>query len=145
MSSKENMDRALEEFDRLTKILASLESFAGSMGLSKLELVALDLISKEGEVIMMSRLAKGLGIGLSTATGISDRLVEKHLVERKRNHGDRRVVRIALTDKGKNIVLAHQKQKRQIVAKIMGALTPQEQKNFLLIVEKIVRTMEGGK
>ncbi len=139
MVTEKNMDRGLEVFDRVSKILASMESFAGDINLSKIEMVALVLISKEGDLIM-SKLAGGLGVKLSTATGIVDRLIDKKLVKREKNHGDRRVVKIALTAKGAKAALAHQKQKKETFKKMMNVLTREEQEDFLSIWQKIADT-----
>ena len=48
----------------------------------------------------MSELAKVLAVGLSTTTGIIDRLVEQGLVERREDATDRRRVLIQLSVKG---------------------------------------------
>jgi len=113
-----------------------MESFAGDTSLSKLELMVLECIFKERELIM-SKLAKSLSIGLSTATGIIDRLIEKKLASRKRNHNDRRVVKVSLTEKGTKNVLGYQKKKKEVIGKMMNMLSAKEQKDFILILEKI--------
>jgi len=139
MVTEERTARLLGVFDKLSVILASVASLAGDLSITKLELLALDPIYKAGE-LTMSKLAKGLGIGLSTATGIVDRMIEKKLVKRERNHGDRRIVRVALTEKGKKIALAYQKQRKEALEKMLNVLSPQEQQSFILILEKIAGT-----
>jgi DNA-binding MarR family transcriptional regulator len=49
----------------------------------------------------MGELARALGVSLSSATGLVDRLVERRLVERATNPRDRRVVRVELAAAGK--------------------------------------------
>ncbi len=137
MVSEQSTDRVLEVFDRVGKILASMESFAGGVGLSKLELLALESVSKQNE-IMMSQLANGLGITLSTATGIVDRLIDKKLVRRERNHGDRRVVKVLLTQKGERAALDHLEKKKEAINKMMSVLSVKEQEDFISIWQKIV-------
>lgn len=85
----------------------------------------------------MSKLAKKLGVGFSTATGIIDRLIEKKLVTRERNHGDRRVVKVSLTKKGEKTVFDYQKQKKEVIEKMMNMLSVKEQEDFILILEKL--------
>ncbi len=58
----------------------------------------LSIIQPEGAT--MSELAKALAVGLSTATGIVDRLVEQELVERCEDATDRRRVLIQLSANG---------------------------------------------
>ncbi len=48
-------------------------------------------------------LARGLGVGLATVTGIIDRLVAQRLVERHEDPADRRVRRACLTDAGRRL------------------------------------------
>lgn len=104
--------------------------------ISKPELLALEFISKD-EGLMMSEIGRRLDITLSTATGIIDRLIEKKLVKRERNHGDRRVVRVLLTDKGRKTNEAYQDQKKEIFGMILDVLDPREQGELIKIFEKI--------
>ncbi len=48
-------------------------------------------------------LARSLGVGLATVTGIIDRLVAQRLVERHEDPADRRVRRARLTDAGRRL------------------------------------------
>ena len=50
--------------------------------------------------VRMSEVGRALGASASTATGIVDRLVERRLVERVRDQGDRRAVLVRLTPDG---------------------------------------------
>jgi DNA-binding MarR family transcriptional regulator len=52
----------------------------------------------------MSDLAADLGVTLATATGLADRLVEKDLVARESEPGDRRVVRCRLSAAGQQSI-----------------------------------------
>jgi len=136
MAEKENIKRILDAFDGISRVFASMESFHGDSSISKPELLALEAISKE-EGLMMSDLGKRLDISLSTATGIIDRLIEKKLVKRERNGGDRRVVRVVLTDKGRKTNQTYQKQKKELFGRMLGALDPEEQGELIKILEKI--------
>jgi DNA-binding MarR family transcriptional regulator len=49
-------------------------------------------------------LARGLGVSLSTMTGIIDRLCEHRMVTRGEDPDDRRATRVALTDTGREVV-----------------------------------------
>jgi DNA-binding MarR family transcriptional regulator len=49
-------------------------------------------------------LAQALGVEPSTATRLCDRLVQKHLISRRRQDDDRRVVRLDLTVAGRRLV-----------------------------------------
>ncbi len=58
---------------------------------------------REGES-RMGTLASQLGVSLSSATGLVDRLVEKHLVERWVDPEDRRSVVVRLAAEGQDLV-----------------------------------------
>lgn len=136
MAENENIKRILDAFDGISKVFAAMESFPGDASISKPELLALEAVSRE-EGLMMSDLGKRLDISLSTATGIIDRLIEKKLVKRERNGGDRRVVRVVLTDKGRKTNQTYQKQKKDLFGRMLGALDPEEQGELIKILEKI--------
>lgn len=52
----------------------------------------------------MGTVASHLGVGLSTATGLVDRLVDQHLVRREDDRRDRRIVRVLPTEEGEALV-----------------------------------------
>jgi len=143
MTTAENTTRIIEASDKITKVFASMESFVSDINFSKPELLALEYVSKQKE-ITMSKLAKNLCIGFSTATSIIDRLIEKKLVIRERNHGDRRVVKVSLSKEGKKIVSKHQEQKIKSFKKMIEVLTENEQETFVSILDKIANGMQNG-
>ena len=49
----------------------------------------------------MGELARSLGVRMSTATGLVDRLVQRGLVDREASRDDRRVIRIRLSARGR--------------------------------------------
>ncbi len=70
---------------------------------------ALDVTMAQGRVLMvvghgpgctMGELASRLGIGVSAATGLVDRLVERGVLERESDPADRRVVRVRMSPAG---------------------------------------------
>ncbi len=136
MAGKENIELILDAFDGISRVFAAMESFPGDASISKPELLALEAISRE-EGLMMSDLGKRLDISLSTATGIIDRLNEKKLVKRERNGGDRRVVRVVLTGKGRKTNQTYQKQKKELFGRMLAVLDPEEQGMLIKILEKI--------
>lgn len=69
------------------------------MGVSMAQLSILFTIQREGEVTM-SQVADGLGVSLSNATGLIDRIEERGFVERIRVAEDRRIVLVRLTPAG---------------------------------------------
>jgi DNA-binding MarR family transcriptional regulator len=58
------------------------------------------------ETCLMTDFAKGVGVPLSTATHLANRLVEKGVMFRERSEQDRRVVSVGLSDLGKGWIRA---------------------------------------
>lgn len=141
MTIEKNIASIIGAFDKISKVFVSMESFVGDINLSKPELLTLESISKQKGLIM-STLAKELSVGFSTATGIVDRLIKKKLVIRERNHGDRRVVKVSLSQRGEEISSAYREQKKKIFKKMIEMLTESEQVSFLAVLEKIANKMQ---
>jgi len=140
MTPEENTTRIIEAFDKISKVFASMEGFTGEISLSKPELLTLESVSKHKE-LTMSKLARNLDIGFSTATSVIDRLIEKKLVVRERNHGDRRVVKVLLSKEGETIISLYKEQKKIFFKKMTEFLTEVEQESFVIVLEKIADRM----
>ncbi len=61
---------------------------------------ALILLSKNGD-LMMTEIGNELGLPKSNVTTIVDKLVDANLVERIDDKNDRRIIRISITDNGR--------------------------------------------
>src|SRR5271154_4805093 len=72
----------------------------------------------------MAELAAALAVNPSTATRLCDRLGRKGLARRHRRAGDRRLVRIALTAAGRDLVAEVTRRRRAELARLLGALPP---------------------
>jgi DNA-binding MarR family transcriptional regulator len=70
----------------------------------------------------LADLARVLQVDRSTATRMCDRLVRKHLVQRRRTSNDRRSVRVSLTSSGRELVEEVSKRRRQEIARILRRL-----------------------
>lgn len=79
-----------------------LVKMAESHKLTLAQAFALSLL-EPGQPVPMKSMAFQLGCDASTATGIVDRLLELHLIERQEAAHDRRIKNIGLTDSGKKL------------------------------------------
>lgn len=143
ITTQENINRFLQSWNKITKVFASMEYYREDPSLTKPELLTLTIVSNQKELIM-SQLAGNLGVSMSTATGIIDKLLEKRLVKRERNHMDRRVVKVKLTAKGEKTAKSFQKQKKQIIRQVLDSLSTEEQENLISILEKISKEINFG-
>ncbi|MGH2518610.1 MAG: MarR family winged helix-turn-helix transcriptional regulator [Chloroflexota bacterium] len=84
------------------------------------QMEALSQLYPEGRT--MSELARLLGVTDASITALADRLTSQGLVERCLQPGDRRVVRLALTDQARAFVEVLRTAKRQAALEALSAL-----------------------
>jgi DNA-binding MarR family transcriptional regulator len=72
----------------------------------------------------VGHLAERLGVAMSTATQIADRLEQRGWVRRVDDPEDRRVVRLALTAEGQDIVEQRRRQRRQHLLAALAEMPP---------------------
>jgi len=88
---------------------------------------------------MMRELAEHLVVAVNSMTSIVDGLEKKQLVRRQRSEEDRRVVRVELTDTGKEINKSLVEVNMRLFRTMLGALTEDEQEIFMVLFRKIAR------
>jgi DNA-binding MarR family transcriptional regulator len=108
---------------------------------------ALLLLSEEGGQTL-SQLSRGLSRTRCAITGLVDRLEEKGLARRKRSRGDRRLVYVSLTDRGRELA---EELKEMVVPEIsqlgdrvMGALTETEAAALASALGKLSEVIAGA-
>jgi DNA-binding MarR family transcriptional regulator len=102
----------------------NLESWC-AVDLTMPQLKALFLANAQGGA-SHSEIARGLDVGLSTVTGIVDRLVEHGLVERRTDAADRRMSHVVVTPAGNDLVEQLWASRREQLERLLGELTPDE-------------------
>ena len=134
MSKQELVDRLmfLAEHAPLRSMPAAFDRPLG-VELTIPQLRTVNFLSRGPE--RMTEIAAFLGVGLSSATGMVDRLVEKGLVERTHDRSDRRVVTCRLTDEGSRVFRQHLQIGRSHAERMADMLEEHE-------LEKIVEAME---
>ncbi len=91
----------------------------------------------EKEVITMSAIAQKMAHTTAAATGLVARLESRGYVTRASAPEDRRKVMVCITEKGSELVRRIRSEMEGNLSKIMGCLTPGEQKSWLQIYTKI--------
>ena len=86
----------------------------------------------------MGEFSNVLSVPLSTATRIADWLVDHKYIERLPDSGDRRVVRIALTDMGKELFKTIDQYVRQRIQQVLAGLTIEERTILLTLLRKLI-------
>lgn len=88
--------------------------------------------------VTMGEFSNALSVPLSTATRIADWLVENGYIQRLPDSDDRRVVRVALTDSGKELFRTIDRYIRRRILQILSNLTDEERIILLSLVSKVV-------
>jgi DNA-binding MarR family transcriptional regulator len=81
-------------------------------------------------------------VSQASATGIIDRMEQRGLVERRRGDDDRRVVRVALTDEGRNLIAGMATERREHLAMMLEHLADDELEGFLRGARALHRARE---
>jgi DNA-binding MarR family transcriptional regulator len=102
--------------------------------------VLMTLWSEDG--IVLSELGRRVSRDGPTITGVLDRMEKKMLVKRKRDSQDRRVVKVNLTAKGKNMQEQLSSTKKEIFEKITHDLSLREINHLVTLLEKMMKNVE---
>ncbi len=125
----------LNEFltDVFHHILKFEEYALWQQGEGDLSIQEMHLIEKLGpdRELRMSQVANALGVTLGTMTVAADRLDKKGYVTRQRIDDDRRVVKLRLTDKGKEAFKAHAEFHMKMVEMILQGITPIDEQTLV--------------
>ncbi|HEY2592980.1 MAG TPA: MarR family transcriptional regulator [Chloroflexota bacterium] len=89
------------------------------------QLKTLIYVSKN-EGATSGQIAASLGVGLSTITGIVDRLAEQQLVTRREDPRDRRITRVLPTPAGAELVNELIQYRNEVVTAILSQLDPDQ-------------------
>jgi len=99
-------------------------------------------LTREPEPVSMGELSRFLDVPLSSATRIMDWLVQSGYAERLPDPQDRRVVRVDLTQNGRQIYQGVNAMMRTQVEKWLQNFTPEECKTLTALLIKLVDAIE---
>ncbi|MFY9608970.1 MAG: MarR family transcriptional regulator [Blastocatellia bacterium] len=87
--------------------------------------------------LLTTRLAAELRISAPAVTQLTDRLVRKQLIDRKPVAGDRRMVLLSLTVRGKGIVDGFKRNRNEVFADALGHLNQSDRVEVIDALRKI--------
>ncbi len=99
---------------------------------------ALMTLARHGGVTMTD-FSEMLGVPVSTATRMVERLIDKGLAVRSRIEDDRRVVRVDLSEEGKKLDQIFAAKRREMGRTMLAPLSHGEREMFLELMNKITR------
>jgi len=95
------------------------------LGVSMAQLHILYTVQRNGEMTM-SRLAEGLNVSLSNASGLIDRMEERGFVERTRVPEDRRIVLVRVTADGTRMLEEVDALSDELLRSVLGRVKPSQ-------------------
>jgi DNA-binding MarR family transcriptional regulator len=96
------------------------------------------------KTITMGSLAEEVAIAPGSLTGIMDRLLEKDLVRRERDTGDRRKVVVALSPRGREVFTHFEEAEGRFTETMFSLLSPEEGETLVSLMDRLVTGMEAG-
>jgi DNA-binding MarR family transcriptional regulator len=98
---------------------------------------ALMWLGRQGTALM-SEFARGIGIPLSTATHLVNRLVDKGLMIRERSEHDRRIVNVDLSSAGRKMDEQFYQRRLEGSRQLLSKLSADEQKALVDLLRKAI-------
>lgn len=104
-----------------------------------------NLVARDNE--KMSNLALAMEVTLGNITALVNRLISIGYVRRRSDPKDRRIVRVKLTAKGRNLAKKIMEHQRRQMIKLMGNFSVKDREDYLRIIGKLIRSSkeERGK
>jgi len=130
----------------LRRIMRCVEQYSRQLSISSHittpQLICLMEIASSGPVTA-TRLGRTVHLSTSTVVGIIDRLEEKGWATRERDKIDRRIVHVAATDRGRELLEHAPSPLQRTLATALNGLPELEQATIALSLERIVGLMEA--
>ena len=125
-TSGELIDQIIADFKQTTWAMkCAMGERLVRLGISMAQFHIAVTLQRNG-VMTMSRLADLLGVSLSNASGLIDRLEERGYVERTRVPEDRRIVMVRITSTGARLIEENDALSDELMRDILGHLDPDE-------------------
>lgn len=90
----------------------------------------------------MSNVAKLLGVTKSAVTGLTDRLIKGKYVRRLSAKGDRRVIKLDLTSKGKEFAEKMAEHRLDMIRKLFSNINEKDRTRYVDILLKIKQNID---
>lgn len=104
----------------------------------------LSVLADEG-VCTMTKVSRCLYVTTSAVTAMADRLIKKKMIRRKRSRQDRRIVEIAITDKGKEMVAKIRRHIENFYIPILESLGRKNCEELIKLQERMCRIIGCSK
>ncbi|MDY0394471.1 MarR family winged helix-turn-helix transcriptional regulator [Virgibacillus halophilus] len=131
--------RTVEAFTNET-IIRWTKAFGHQIGISPI-LVLYELKTKGAQ--KQTQLAGSLGYTPGAMTNIANRLLKDGYAKRQLDGTDRRIVRLMITEKGRQLLKEAQQKGQELREELFSVLTENEVRQFLMIHEKLLQNIKN--
>ncbi|MHA6534268.1 MarR family winged helix-turn-helix transcriptional regulator [Paenibacillus sp. BAC0078] len=144
----EDKERQLDEiFSSFRCIIHNFQQLmwkdAEELGVTSTQLMVLRKLKAHPDV-GITELADLLHLGNSAASGVVDRMVKAGLITRQRSESDKRIFKLAMTDKGRDI-RARSKQALRSHLEPLSNLSAEDAQELLRLHGDIIKILEQGR
>ena len=122
-------------------VLKSQPEFISKTALTIQQLMLMETLRFAG-ASKMSDIAKLLGITKSAVTGLADRLIKGKYASRSKASGDRRVIKLELTPKGKEFARKMAEYRLKMIRKLFSNINEKDRSRYLGILLKIKKNID---
>ena len=120
-------------------IIRWTKAFKYNIGISPI--LVLSELNQKGPQ-KQSELANQLGYTPGAMTNIANRLIKDDYAARIYDEADRRIIRLSITEAGKEILGEAQQKGQELRKELFSVLTEEERNQFLIIHEKLLKNFE---
>ncbi|WP_203362142.1 MarR family transcriptional regulator [Bacillus sp. REN10] len=122
---------------RATKVInEQVNEYIYESGLNPTEFAVLELLYHKGPQ-PLQQIGNKILMASGSITYVVDKLEKKHLLARKANEKDRRVIHAEITDQGKALIDEIFPQHEQNIHRLMGALSEEEKEMAITLIRKL--------
>lgn len=135
------IDQALDAYSRIVRsVQAQTTPDWLTLDLTMAQLKTLLVLALEGP-LTIGGLAEQLGVGLPTASHLTERLVQAGLAERSDDAGDRRRTLARLSARGAELIGRLRQGRREQLQSYFAQLTPEELAGLVLGLQGLARVV----
>jgi len=124
---REILAQSMSQFRRtiIREFVAGIVRAFGNFDFSLPQMATLLLLDEEGE-LTIKQVAEDLGRSVSATSRLLDQLVERGMVSRREDERDRRVKRVAITERGRTLIAALERERAEAQMVVMEYLSAEE-------------------
>lgn len=128
---------------RKSSLRDPIASAVEAMGLTPPQLHSVLWVGRDGR-LSMGELAQRIGVTEKTITGVVDRLEREGYVQRVREEGDRRMIKVELTERGREVFGQLDAEIHAKVAALLALLEVEDRAALFRIVERMTTRLGRG-